>query len=427
MDKIKYSRSWTVVSWTPLRGGLPVNAKAAAKSPRRLRMKVKAAAKPAAAAVRASSDADVPAVGDAAPLVCPQVSMAAGGKADEAEVPVVDGMPLPHAAVEAIVSTAGARPFGVLDFIAKGAYGRVYRAVQYKTATIVAIKVIDIDGSGRWTKEIVQELMALKMLCGHPNIVSMIQASVDLFTFAFVFEYCEMSLGEFIKQRRFAKFASVPGIHAAFTHQVFEGVRFIHSHDIIHRDIKPANVLMGRSEEPHFAAAHSAGFCLKIADFGSARFLPAFGDVITGAWHDPLTGMFTIWYRPIELFLGAPSYGTAADVWSASCTCGEMCLGAPIFPGDTADAVIAKIMREVGTPSPSQWPALAQMPRFAHVMRIARREHFPEGGCFKVLRKCASAIGDGDNGKYVAFLLATLAPVPSVRWTAAEVCAADLR
>ena len=264
----------------------------------------------------------------------------------------------------------------------------------------------------------------------------MIQASVELFTFELVFEYCEMSLGEFIKQRRFANFASaasVPGMHAAFTHQVFEGVRFIHSHRIIHRDIKPANVLMGRSEEPHFAAAHSAGFCLKIADFGLARTLPAVGDDNTGAGNSagndtPLTGtVFTRWYRPLELFLGAPSYGTAADVWSASCTCGEMCLGAPIFPGDTADAMIVKILREVGMPSPSQWPALAEMPRFAQVMRAARSRLSPVGGCFVVLRKCASAIGDGDNGKYVAFLQATLAPVPSVRWTAAEVCAADLR
>ena len=91
--------------------------------------------------------------------------------------------------------------------------------------------------------------------------------------------------------------------------------------------------------------------------------------------------------------------------------------------------MIEKILREVGIPSPSQWPALAEMPRFAQVMKIADREQFPEWARFKfkVLRKCASAIGDGDNGKYVAFLQATLAPVPSVRWTAAEVCAADLR
>ena len=169
VEMIKHSRSWA-----HSHGGcrrLQVKAKAAAKRPRRLPVKAKAAAKPAAAAARASGDAAVPAVGGAAPLECPQASMAAGGEADEAEVPVVDGM-LPHAAAVEVVSNAGARPFGVLDFIDKGTYGRVYKAVQHKTGTIVAIKVIDIDGL--LTSFHVRELAALKRLCGHPNIVSMI-------------------------------------------------------------------------------------------------------------------------------------------------------------------------------------------------------------------------------------------------------------
>ena len=104
VDKIKHSRTWA-----HSHGGcrrLQVKAKAAAKRPRRLPVKAKAAAKPAAAAARASGDAAVPAVGGAAPLECPQASMAAGGEADEAEVPVVDGM-LPHAAAVEVVSNAG--------------------------------------------------------------------------------------------------------------------------------------------------------------------------------------------------------------------------------------------------------------------------------------------------------------------------------
>ena len=128
-------------------------------------------------------------------------------------------------------------------------------------------------------------------------------------------------------------------------------------------------------------------------------------------------------YRPVEVLSGSPSYGTAADVWSASCTCGEMCLGAPIFPGNNSSEVMVKIVREVDIPSASRWPALAAMPRFAQVMKAAHKEKFPLGGCFAVLRQCASAIGD----KYFAFLRATLEPVSSVRSSAAEVCSVDLR
>ena len=321
-----------------------------------------------------------------------------------------------------VASSAGARPFGVLQFIDKGTYGRVYKAVHQKTGILVAIKVVDLDGQLASFQE--RELAALKRLRGHPNIVSLDHATVELFTLELVFEYCDTNLHEFIQQRRFAKFASASGMRAAFTHQLFEGLRFVHSHRIVHRDIKPANVLIGRSCAPHFAAAHSAGFCLKIADFGLARTLPAVGDDNGTGFDIPLSGgMFTRYYRPIEVLLGSPSYGTAADVWSASCTCGEMCLGAPIFPGNTSSEMLAKIIREVGIPSASRWPALAAMPRFAQVMRATHKEKFPVDGCFVRLRQCASAIGD----KYFAFLRATLEPVPSVRWIAADVCSADLR
>ena len=84
--------------------------------------------------------------------------------------------------------------------------------------------------------------------------------------------------------------------------------------------------------------------------------------------------------------------------------------------------MILLICKEVGTPSVSMWPALAAMPRFAQVVKAAHEQKFPLGGNFKVLRQCASAMGD----KYFTFLRATLEPVPGARWTAAEVCSADL-
>ena len=401
VDKVRRSRQWAAHT----HGGNRLYG----VSGKRLSKKAKAAAKPAAATAAASGDAAVPVVDGTLPS-----ALTAGGEADEAAVPVVDGT-FPHAAVE-VVNSAGARPFGVLRFIAKGSYGRVYKAVHNKTGILAAIKVVDLDGQLASFQE--RELAALKRLRGHPNIVSLDQATVELFTLELVFEYCDTNLHEFIQQRRFAKFASVSGMRAAFTHQLFEGLRFVHSHRIVHRDIKPANVLIARG----CAAASPAQFCLKIVDFGLVRTLPAVGD------DDPVGvhlsgGVFARYYRPIEVLLGSPSYGTAADVWSASCTCGEMCLEAPIFPGNTSSEMLAKIIREVGIPSASRWPALAAMPRFAQVMEAAHKEKFPLGGRFAVLRQCASAIGD----KYFAFLRATLEPVPSVRWIAADVWSADLR
>ena len=131
--------------------------------------------------------------------------------------------------------------------------------------------------------------------------------------------------------------------------------------------------------------------------------------------------MFTRYYRPIEVLMGSQSYGTAADVWAAGCSCGEMCRGEPIFPGKSSSEMIVLILKEVGMPSVSRWPALTAMPRFAEV--VARSwERSPPRRLFAVLRQCGSAIGD----KYFGLLQGTLKPVPSVRWTASEACSADL-
>ena len=108
-----------------------------------------------------------------------------------------------------------------------------------------------------------------------------------------------------------------------------------------------------------------AKLCLKIADFGLARTLPVVGDEGGTGFQFPLSGAaFTRYYRPIEVLLGSRSYGTAADVWAAGCSCGEMCRGEPIYPGKTSYEMIRLILREVDLPSVSRWPALAAMPRF---------------------------------------------------------------
>ena len=145
---------------------------------------------------------------------------------------------------------------------------------------------------------------------------------------------------------------------------------------------------------------HVSPLTLKIADFGLARTLPAVGDEDGAGLDIPLSGAaFTRYYRPIEVLLGSRSYGTAADVWSASCTCGEMCLGAPIFPGNNSSQVMVKVVREVGIPSASRWPALAAMPLFSYLTRVANQEQLPRDGCFVEIRKCASAIGDSIGDK----------------------------
>ena len=291
----------------------------------------------------------------------------------------------------------------------KGAYGRVYKAVHNATGTHVAIKVVEVDG--HLASEQARELAMLKTLRGHPNIVRLYHATLRMFTYEIVLEYCDKTLHDLIKQRRSAL---ASGMCVTFTRQLFEGLRFVHSNRIVHRDIKPTNLLVAGVCA---AASPLAQPCLKIADFGLARAIPAVGDDDRSGIHMS-GGVFTRYYRPFEVLLGSRTYGTAADVWAAGCSCGEMCHGEPIFPGSSSSEMIALICKEVGTPSVSTWPDLEEMPRFNKELKNAKKVE----GNFVAIGRCGLIIGD----KYGGLMRATLEPVPSARWTAYEACSADL-
>ena len=99
--------------------------------------------------------------------------------------------------------------------------------------------------------------------------------------------------------------------------QLLCGCHYCHGQGILHRDVKGSNLLLDHNGQ------------LKIADFGLANYYDP-------EQYRPLTNrVVTLWYRPPELLLGATSYGTAVDMWSAGCILAELYAGQPIFPGET--------------------------------------------------------------------------------------------
>ena len=340
-------------------------------------------------------------------------------------VPVVDDKNhrWPPAAVEVASSVGvGIRSFTSVRY--KGSYGRVYKAMHSMSGTFVAIKVVELDG--RLASFEKRELTILKKLHGHPNIVCLHHVIIGMFTLELVFEYCDTTLNEVIKKRRFGA-----GFRQLATRQLFEGLRFIHSHWILHRDVKLTNLLIVYDS----TAASPAQFCLKLADFGLGRKVSALGDEDSAEDDDsagdddsfdgPLSGaVFTRPYRPIEVLMGSRTYGGAADIWAAGCVCGEMCLGEPLFPGQTSSEMIVLILKEVDIPSSRSWPAFEEMPRFDQVTEAAPRirQHISKYGWYTIARQCGAAIG----AKYFNLLRGTLEPVPIIRWTAYQACSADL-
>lgn len=54
------------------------------------------------------------------------------------------------------------------------------------------------------------------------------------------------------------------------------------------------------------------------------------------------------------MIFGATQYTVAIDVWSVGTVIGEMVLGRPLFPGNSAVDQLVEIIKVMGTPSKEQ-------------------------------------------------------------------------
>jgi len=111
---------------------------------------------------------------------------------------------------------------------------------------------------------------------------------------------------------------------------------------VLHRDLKTSNLLYEKGT-------------LKICDFGLARF---FGDPLKNY----TVPVVTLYYRSIELLLGARKYTPALDMWSVGCIMGELLLRKPLIMGKNEVDQVDQICKLLGAPDPEDWPAMLELP-----------------------------------------------------------------
>ena len=93
-----------------------------------------------------------------------------------------------------------------------------------------------------------------------------------------------------------------------YTHQILEGLEYLHSHNIIHRDIKGANILVNRD-----------GIC-KLSDFGGAKIMEEEINLKKQAFKGTPNWMAPETIKELE-------HTRFSDVWSIGCTVIEMAVG----------------------------------------------------------------------------------------------------
>ncbi|KAJ9458133.1 hypothetical protein DIPPA_58019, partial [Diplonema papillatum] len=233
-----------------------------------------------------------------------------------------------------------------LEKSGEGTFGVVYKARDTLTNTIVALKKIrsDHDDEGI-PSSAVREISVLQEL-DHANLVKLLDVHSLPPRLYLVFEFLDCDLKQYLDSRNARQQLLLPSTVNSYLHQLLSGIDYCHAKRIVHRDLKPQNILVSSDRKT-----------LKIADFGLARDFQY-------PLHTYTRDVVTLWYRAPELLLGQKRYSPQVDVWSTACVFGEMSTGAPLFPGECEVDSLYKIFQTFGTPNPSIWQGVSDLPQF---------------------------------------------------------------
>ena len=211
--------------------------------------------------------------------------------------------------------------------IGAGGMATVYLARDLKHARLVAVKVLDPElgallGADRFLSEI-----RVTANLQHPNLLPLFDSGAAGGLLFYVMPFVE---GESLRSRldRERQLPIDEAIRIATV--LAAALDYAHRHGVIHRDLKPENVLL-QDGEP------------LIADFGIALAVQhAGGQRVTQ------TGLSlgTPQYMSPEQATGDRAIDARTDIYALGAVTYEMLAGEPPHVGNTAQAIIAKLMTE---------------------------------------------------------------------------------
>ena len=217
--------------------------------------------------------------------------------------------------------------YELIEEIARGGMGVVYKARQVSLNRIVALKMI-LKGEFASIQE-VQRFQSEAEAAGgldHPNILPVYEIGQEENWHYFSMRLIE---GRTLEQTM-ASHTLLPRASAALMVTVARAVHHAHQHGILHRDLKPANILMDRNGEPH------------ISDFGLAKHVGK----DRGATESGVIMGTPSYMSPEQASGHAKGVTTAADVYSLGAIFYQMLTGRPPFEGATALELLRRVVEQ---------------------------------------------------------------------------------
>jgi eukaryotic-like serine/threonine-protein kinase len=232
--------------------------------------------------------------------------------------------PAPNAAGAPLMRLAG---YELLEEIARGGMGIVYRARQLEPRRIVALKMLLPHqlGSPEMAARFRLEVRALSEL-EHPAILPVYQMGEQD---GLPFFAMKLATGGTLAQRK-ERYCGKWRTIAELVRSLAEGVQFAHERGVLHRDLKPGNILFDDQDRAY------------ISDFGLAKVASAETDLT----------------RSVD-FLGTPHYVApevatrsarqatiSSDIYSLGAILYELLAGGPPFEAESVPALLKKIVEE---------------------------------------------------------------------------------
>ena len=214
--------------------------------------------------------------------------------------------------------------YELLDLIARGGMGVVYKARQTSLNRLVALKMLP---GGQFAQEEARQRFKREAQAAaklrHPNIVTVYEVGEDAGQPYFSMDFVAgRSLAELVREQPLSARRA-----AGYAKSIAEAIAYAHQQGILHRDLKPSNVVVDADDQIH------------ITDFGLAKDLSGdleltqTGQVLGSPGYLP----------PEQVSAKALPLGPASDIYSLGALLYHLVTGRRPFVADT----LAETLRQV--------------------------------------------------------------------------------